>query len=59
MKSPQTTPAPQVDPSAPAPLTAEQTAQVAGGLLTVRGGCCNTCASVGRPTFSLLAASLT
>ena len=56
------------DPNAPATLTDEQAAQVAGGRLVVsvgvlgggRGGmCCLTCASVGRPLFSTVASSMT
>ncbi|MGC1407522.1 MAG: hypothetical protein WA864_01090 [Acetobacteraceae bacterium] len=59
MKDQATTRCPDVDPDAPLALTAELVKQVAGGLNSVRGGvCCQTCASVGRPVFSTLAAAI-
>jgi hypothetical protein len=60
MKDQMTTRCPDVDPDAPLELTAEQVTQVAGGYVnSVRGGvCCQTCASVGRPAFSALAAEI-
>ena len=60
MKDQVTTKRPDVDPDAPLALTPEQVTQVAGGYVTsVRGGvCCQTCASVGRPAFSALAAEI-
>ncbi|HEY6441028.1 MAG TPA: hypothetical protein VIY55_13475 [Acetobacteraceae bacterium] len=58
MKDQKTTKCPDVEPDAPLALTAEQLTQVAGGS-SVRGGvCCQTCASVGRPAFSALAAAI-
>ncbi len=55
------TPEPAIDPAQPTELTAEQMAQVGGGLLTAptgHYGCCMTCASVGLPKFAMLAASV-
>ena len=59
MKNDQAIQAPASNSQALSALTDEQAAQVAGGVLTTRGGiCCSTCASVGRPGFANLAAQL-
>jgi len=55
------TPKPAADAAHPTELTAEQAAQVGGGLYTPVGSthiCCMTCASVGLPKFAMLAATV-
>jgi hypothetical protein len=53
-------PKPAIDPAQPIALTAEQVAQVGGGLYMPTSGhvCCMTCASVGLPKFAMLAATV-
>jgi len=55
------TPKPAIDAAKPIELTAEQAAQVGGGVLLVATAghvCCMTCASVGIPKFAMLAAAV-
>jgi len=57
----QTTPAPSLDKHDVAMLTAEQTEQVAGGVLTVSSLphiCCLSCGSYGRPQFAAVAEAM-
>jgi hypothetical protein len=60
MNTTNSTPKPATDATQPTELTAEQAAQVGGGLLTATVGhiCCMTCASVGLPKFAMLAATV-
>ncbi len=63
MQNEQTAQAAAADLDAPALLTPDQAALVAGGLMVIgstgvkTGICCLTCASYGRPLFSAVAAA--